>query len=215
MDRYVRAGSLVKMLRCSFGAHLSRVTQSRYGLWLTASPTVRTRFAQGWIRTTNAGCYPPTNFANRTNPAMQDTIADFGASTLDRGVIVEAVLKSYAPDAALTPSMTSDPVIQNRFQQREGLRNRLRLRNDRDALVFASCLVKQQPVLATRLYQSEPGSLLERGLTQTIIVQARECVGRASRVTVDPTLVRVYIVDAFYRWVVAARGVESLIPADA
>ncbi|MEG8052678.1 hypothetical protein QP185_04475 [Sphingomonas aerolata] len=63
--------------------------------------------------------------------------------------------------------------------------------------VFASCLVRQQPVLATRLFQSEPGSLFERGLIQTIIVQGRECVGHASRVTVEPSLVRVYIMDAF------------------
>lgn len=173
------------------------------------------RFAQGWIRTTHRGCYPPTTLAGYTTPAMPNTIAAVGESILDRGVIVESVLKSYAPDAALTPSITSDAAVQSRFQQREGLRNRLRLPNDRDALVFASCLVRQQPVLATRLFQSEPGSLLERGLIQTIIVQGRECVGQASRVTVEPSLVRVYIMDAFYRWVVAARGVESLIPADA
>ena len=171
--------------------------------------SAKARFAQGWIKTTHRGCY------QYTAPAMPETIADVGESILDRGVIVESVLKSYAPDAALTPSITSDAAVQSRFQQREGLRNRLRLPNDRDALVFASCLVRQQPVLATRLFQSEPGSLLERGLIQTIIVQGRECVGHASRVTVEPSLVRVYIMDAFYRWVVAARGVESLIPADA
>jgi hypothetical protein len=173
------------------------------------------RFAQGWIRKTHRGCYPPTTLAGYTTPAKPYTIADVGGSILDRGVIVESVLKSYAPDAALTPSITADAAVQGRFQQREGLRNRLRLPNDLDALVFASCLVRQQPVLATRLFQSEPGSLLERGLTQTIIVQGRECVGQASRLTVDPSLLRVYIIDAFYRWVVASRGLESLIPADA
>lgn len=173
------------------------------------------RFAQGWIKTTHRGCYPPTTLAGYIAPAMPNTIADVGGSILDRGVIVESVLKAYAPDAALTPSITADAAVQSRFQQREGRRNRLRFPSDRDALVLASCLVRQQPVLATRLFRSNPGSLLERGLTQAIIVQGHECVGRVSRITVDPSLVRVYIMDAFYRWIVAARGIESLIPADA
>ncbi len=177
--------------------------------------SAKARFAQGWIRATHRGCYPPMALAGYVTPSMPETIADVGGSILDRGVIMESVLKNYAPDAVLTPSITADNAVQRRFEQREGLRNRLRLDGDRDALVFASCLVRQQPVLATRLFQSKPGSQLERGLTQTIIVQGRECVGRARRVTVDPSLVRVYIMDAFYRWVVAARNVESLIPANA
>lgn len=172
------------------------------------------RFAQGWIRATHRGCYPPTAFAGYTMPSSSRTIIDVGQSALDRGVIVESVLKTYASDATLTPSITSNPAVMSRLQQREGFRNRLRLAVDRDALMLATCLVKHEPVLATRLFRSEPGSLLERGLTQTIIIQGRECIGGASRVTVDPSYMRVYILDAFYRWVVAARNVESLIPAD-
>jgi hypothetical protein len=175
----------------------------------------KTRFAQGWIRETNRGCYPPTGLAGNTGPSEANTILDAGRSVLDRGVIVETVLKTYVPDAALTPTITSDPAVQSRFKQREGFRNRLRLPVDRDALILATCLVREQPVLATRLFHAEPGSLLERGLIQTIIVEGRGCIGDASRVTVDPSFMRVYIMDAFYRWVVAARGVESLIPATA
>jgi len=174
------------------------------------------RFAQGWIKQTHRGCYPPTGAGiAQIATNRPDSIADLGISRLERGVIVELALRTYAPDVALTPEMTADPAVQSRFQQREGLRNRLRLPDDRDALVFASCLVKEQPILATRLFRSDPGSLLERGLTQTIIVEGRACVGPISRVTVDPSLLRVYVMDAFYRWVVAARGVDSLIPADA
>ncbi len=175
--------------------------------------SAKARFAQGWIRETHRGCYPPMGLAGHTRPSESSTIRDVGISPLDRGVIVETVLKTYEPDAALTPAITSDPAVQSRFKQREGLRNRLRLPVDRDALILATCLVRQQPVLATRLFRSEPGSLLERGLIQTIIVEGRECIGHASRVTVDPSFMRVYVMDAFYRWVVASRGVESLIPA--
>jgi len=173
------------------------------------------RFAQGWISETNRGCYPPVRTVGVIQSNGPASIADRGVSRVDRGVIVESVLRSYAPDAQLTPAMTEDTRVRSRFQQREGLRNRKRLPEDRDALVFASCLVRSQPVLATRLYRSEPGSLLERGLAQTIVVQGRACVGDASRVTIDPSLLRVYVMDAFYRWVVAARGVDSLIPANA
>lgn len=171
------------------------------------------RFAQGSIIENHRGCYPTIRSAGLVWSNVPNSIADLGQSRVDRGVIVEAVLKTFAADAELTPAMTNDPVVQNRFRQREGYRNRLRLPEDRDALRFAACLVEEQPILATRLVRSAPGSALERGLTQTIIVEGRQCVGGASHVTIDPTLARVYIVDAFYRWVVAARGVETLIPA--
>lgn len=197
-------------LRCALRSSASKSVR----LVVDGEPnSANARFAQGWIRETHRGCYPPTALAGYTISSTSKTIVGSGGSALDRGVIVETVLKTYAPDAALTPSMTADPAVQSRFQQREGFRNRLRLPADRDALIFATCLVRQEPVLATRLFRSEPGSLLERGLTQAIIIEGRECIGRASRVTVDPSFTRVYIMDAFYRWVVAARDVESLIPA--
>jgi hypothetical protein len=56
--------------------------------------------------------------------------------------------------------MTGDPVVRNHFRQREGVRNRFCLPYDRDSLIFASCLVEQQPVLATRIFRSTPGKPL-------------------------------------------------------
>lgn len=169
------------------------------------------RFAQGRISQTHRGCYPPNRSVGLMLTRFPIGTADLGESRVDRGVIVEQVMANYAPDAVLTPEMTGDPVIRNRFRQREGVRNRLRLPYDRDSLIFASCLVEQQPVLATRIFRSTPGTPLERGLTQAIIVQGRVCVGNAARVTIDPTFARTYIIDAFYRWVVASRGVDTLI----
>lgn len=177
--------------------------------------SLNARTAQGSIMVTMRGCSPPLDEpvgAHAT--AIPRTLADIGSSLLDRGVITELALKRYAPDAALTPAMTADPAVRDRFERRESFRNRIRMSGDRDALVFASCLVRTQPSLATRLFRSKPGSLLERGLIQAIIVEGRQCVGGAKRLTVEPTSMRIYIVDAFYRWVVAARGVDSLIPAD-
>jgi len=174
--------------------------------------SAKARFSQGWIRTTHRGCYPPNGLAEFTMPLTPGTIIDEGRSVLDRGVIVETVLARYEPDAKLTLAVTANPEVQSRFRQREGFRNRLRPPIDRAALILATCLVRQQPVLATRLFHSKPGSFLERGTIQTIIIEGRECIGKASRITVDPSFTRVYIIDAFYRWIVAARGVKSLIP---
>jgi hypothetical protein len=171
-------------------------------------------FAQGWILRTNGGCYQPLGMntvGQLQQPSRQDDLTDIGRSTVDRGIIIEGVLRTYAPDAALTPEITRDPAVKTRFNAREGVRNRLRFRGDRDALVFSSCLVEQQPVLATRLMRSRPGSTLEKGLTQALLIEARGCLGAVDRVTINPTLARTYVADAFYRWVVAARGVDTLI----
>jgi hypothetical protein len=207
-NRIARENSQM-FIRCALG---SDALQSARTVVDGEPNSATARFAQGAIRERNRGCYPPTALAGYTTTSMPNTILDAGTSVMDRGVIIESVLRAHAPDAALTPAMTSDPKVQSRFQSREGFRNRFRLPGDRDALIYATCLVRQQPVLATRLFRSEPGSLLERGLTQALVVEGRQCIGRASRVTVDPSLMRVYVMDAFYRWVVAARGVDSLIP---
>jgi hypothetical protein len=173
------------------------------------------RAALGRLLNASGGCYPPDPKAWILTTVTPLQVTDIGNAQLDRGIVMEQVLRSHAPDAALTPQDIADPTVQSRFMGREGVRNRLRLPADRDALVFASCLVRQQPVLATRLYRSAPGSLLERGLVQTLLIQARPCTADIKRVTVDPGTIRLYVIDAFYRWVVAARGVDSLIPADA
>lgn len=199
-------------LRCALRSpdreHLRRVVDGEPN-------SANARYAQGWIIVAHRACYPAIQSSGLSAANRQANIIDFGQSELDRGIIVETVLRSFAPDAELTSAITNDPVIWSRFKAREGFRNRMRLPQDRDAMIFATCLVRQQPVLATRLFQSTPGSLLERGLVQTIIVEGRGCVGRAKRVTINPSLARVYIIDAFYRWIVAAGNVDSLIPAGA
>ena len=51
-------------------------------------------------------------------------------------------------------------------------------------------------------------------LEDALFIGAHQCVGYAKRMDVPPDLFRAYISDAVYRWVVAARGVDSLIPDD-
>ena len=107
---------------------------------------------------------------------------------------------------------TGDPAVRQRHDARERPRNRLRLPGERTAFSVASCLVREQPVLATRLVRAPAGEPLERGLIQAMLIDGRVCLGRIKRLTIDPATFRVYTVDAFYRWLVAARGVETLIP---
>jgi len=171
------------------------------------------RFFQARISAASAGCYPPLRTSGLMLTAANtpiNVVPNVGA--VDRGAIIDSVLRTYAPDAALTIEATQDPVVRARFVAREGVRNRLRLPADRDGLVLAACLVREQPEFATRLVKSPPGSQLERGLTQAILVDGRSCLAGAQSVSIDPTFFRTYLSDAYYRWVVAARGVDSLIP---
>jgi len=164
-------------------------------------------FAQGWIILTNRVCYP-----GYPSGSAEGDIRLKGTSKLDRGAILEAALRLYAPDAALTLAETEDLKVRQRFNLTESQRNRFRTKSDHDALLFSACLVRLQPELTTRLVRSSSGSDLEHGLEQAILVQGRDCLGATKAVTIDPTMLRVYLVDAFYRWVVAARSVSSLLP---
>ncbi|WP_221364128.1 hypothetical protein [Sphingomonas jinjuensis] len=168
--------------------------------------------AQGHIVLKGRACQPGLSFIAKVSTEYPNVI-DYGRRPQDRGAIIELALQRYSPDATLTAAETQDPVVQQRYRQREYARNRLRLPADRNAWLVTSCLVREQPELATRLTRAQPGSNLERGLIQTMLVEGRTCLGGVKRLTVEPATYRPYIVDAFYRWVVAARNVASLIPA--
>jgi len=160
-----------------------------------------------------AACQPGLPGTNGfTNQAP--TLADYGNNRLHRAVIFDTVLRTYAAEATLTPEETQDPATRERYYLREGARNAKRLPTDRDAWVVTSCLVRQQPVLATRLVKAEQGTELERGLVQALLIDGRECLGETRRLTIDVPNFRSYVVDAYYRWLVAVRNVASLVPAD-
>lgn len=138
--------------------------------------------------------------------------APLGYSIYDRGAFTIQALKMFAPDLKLTRRETGDPAVQARFNAREVPRNRFRLPVDYRYFEVAVCMVRVEPRLSVRLAMSD-GSARLGDVQEALIDRARVCVGGTKRVQVDPTQFRLYIADAVYRWAVAARGVDSLIPA--
>lgn len=166
---------------------------------------------------------PPTGLQLATALAGSDSRTDndgvpvsseaapLGHSLYDRGAFVIEAIKRFAPELTLTPAETNDPIVQTRFNAREIPRNRYRLPVDYRYFATAVCLVRVQPSLSVRLAKTD-GPARANDLQAALIDQGRVCFGGAKRVRVDPTQFRIYIADAVYRWAVAARGVDSLIP---
>ncbi|HEX8556325.1 MAG TPA: hypothetical protein VF695_16610 [Sphingomonas sp.] len=146
---------------------------------------------------------------NGTSPNMEPF--PLGHSIYDRGAYTVQVIKRFAPDLTLTTEQTNDPHVQARFNAREVGRNRFCLPPDYRYFEVATCMVRVEPRLSVRLALTD-GSARFGDVQAALIDRARVCVGGSRRVEVDPTQFRLYIADAVYRWTVAARGVDSLIP---
>jgi hypothetical protein len=146
-----------------------------------------------------------------SDAAVHNDPAALGRSLFDRGALTIAALKRFAPDLVLTRRETHDPAVQQRFNAREIPRNRLRTGGDRLFFEVAVCMVRLEPELAVSLALNDQRELAS-DLQGALIDGARDCVGGARQVAVDPSHMRMYIADAVYRWAVAARGVDTLIP---
>lgn len=184
-----------------------------------------TRFALGRLIQKNHGCYrdlstvPPHDAAElgscnaQTVKGMVDEFWNVVEcrAPYDRAAILRRVIATYAGDLALTRQDTTDPAVQARFNAREVRRNRLRRDDDRLMFEIAVCMVRLRPEQAVKLTTSGDRGEQYR-LEDTIITGAKACIGGASELGVDPSEFRNYISDAVYRWAVAARGVDSLIP---
>ncbi len=130
----------------------------------------------------------------------------------DRGALYIEAIRTYAPDLVLTSRETNDRTVQARFNALEEPRNRYRLPLDYQYFEVAVCMVRVQPRLSLRLVRTDgPPQQIAR-ISNTIVDNAAECRGNAKKVYFNPTEFRIYIADAVYRWAVAARGVDSLIP---
>lgn len=168
-----------------------------------------TRYDQGMLIAHHAGCYwhlqPPPS------PPLPGDPKEMGNSPFDRGQLLEEVFAQYAPDVRLSRKDTDDPQVQERFDRREIPLNKYRLPGDFRTFSIAICLVRSQPGKAIALLHVPIGSASENDIERTMIARARPCVGDARRVGFDPILMRFYLIDALYRWVVAVRGVDSLI----
>lgn len=218
-----------RMAKCAARGHLSRPDQ------LSAVVdgqfnTVTHDLAQDRLVRINITCSESPTLASMTAPPASDAqkglaqqgrvyggllgqtdAAPLGHSIYDRGAFTVQAIKMYAPDLHLTPAQVNDPAVQARFNQREIARNRFRLPVDYHYFEVAVCMVRLQPALAVRLATSN-GSARFGDVQEALLDRARDCVGGAQHVSVDPTQFRLYIADAVYRWAVAVRGTDSLIP---
>lgn len=103
--------------------------------------------------------------------------------------------------------------MQKRFDRRELPLLRDRIAADRAFFEAAVCFVRFQPEFSRRLVQATTRFPAYKRIEAAIVNGARPCIGNARRVYFDPTHFRLFIADALYRWLVAAQGVDTLIPA--
>ena len=129
----------------------------------------------------------------------------------DRGAMYVRAIQVFAPGLTMTKAQTADPVVHQRFNAREVPLARYRLPVDRRYFEIAVCLVRMEPELSVRLVQTQRTDLFTK-LEAAIVGRSPVCVGGARKVYFDPAQFRMYIADAVYRWAVAVKGLDSLIP---
>lgn len=168
----------------------------------------------------NAGCYQgydasPTStndYYGQCNPIIVNDQA-LCRSVYDRGALIEDAFETYAPKFMLMPADTRSPAVVGRFTAREEARGKFRSPMDRKFYDTVACMVRLQPERATRLLRAEPGLDREARLRDEIIVRTRDVCAHTSRVKVDGFQFRAYLADALYHWTLAAKNVETLVPA--
>jgi hypothetical protein len=169
----------------------------------------RHAYAQDLLARRNPACTQHTFQTHYTEPP------ELGYSIYDRGAFLIEAIRTYAPDLKLTRRETGDLAVQSRFNLREVPRNRFRLPVDYRYFETAVCAVRLQPTLSVALVRTPHAQAKKVNRIESAIVDgSRVCFGNAKKVFFDPTQFRIYIADAVYRWAVAARGVDSLIPLD-
>ncbi|RYD88014.1 MAG: hypothetical protein EOP61_34415 [Sphingomonadales bacterium] len=134
-------------------------------------------------------------------------------STYDRGAIIEDTFLTQAPHFMLMRADTLDREVVDRFRARETQRGKHRSPMDRRYYDTVSCMVQLEPEASVRLIRAAPGSERETQLRMQILERTGLCTGNAKNVRVDPPQFRTYIADAVYHWALAAKNVETLIPA--
>ncbi len=169
----------------------------------------RHAYVQDLLARRNPACTQHTFQTHYTEPP------ELGYSIYDRGAFLIEAIRTYAPDLKLTRRETGDLAVQSRFNLREVPRNRFRLPVDYRYFETAVCAVRLQPTLSVALVRTPHAQTRKVNRIESAIVDgSRICFGNAKKVFFDPTQFRIYIADAVYRWAVAARGVDSLIPLE-
>ncbi|RYY25682.1 MAG: hypothetical protein EOP62_12540 [Sphingomonadales bacterium] len=184
----------------------------------------KTRRALDRLIRSHAGCYP------RFRPPLQNQTEFFGRCNLvvadpqfkivmcrapyDRMAIVEQAFLSYAPHFMLSRADTLDKAVIGRFDARETARGKYRTPLDRRYYDAVACMVQLEPESAVRLIRTPFGSGNEATLRAAIIAKTSRCTQNAKKVSVDPPQFRGYVADALYHWTIAAKGIETLVPAN-
>ncbi|MGR6330480.1 hypothetical protein ACU5AX_15570 [Sphingomonas sp. XXL09] len=171
--------------------------------------STRQSFGQSQYIQKHATCaqdsFGALHFGRASNSFFYDT------SYYDRGAMFLRAIAVFAPGLTLTTAQTADADVQARFNLRENELAKFRLPADRRYFEMAVCQVRLQPVLALQLIRS--GAYKEiRRLEANIVNATPICTSNAKHVYFDGFQFRFYIADAVYRWAVAAKGVDSLIP---
>lgn len=168
----------------------------------------------------NMACWPDLPAAPTPPPPtlascwQAYTVADIPVcrSNYDRGAILEAAIMRFAPDAKLTVQDVDDLAVMARLKVSEEIRLQHAYSDERVRAHVAQCLARSEPDETTRLVHAHGDALLQTQYVYRILDHAKHCLGNPERVEVEPLYFRYVLIDAFYRWVVAARHVDTLFP---
>jgi len=198
-----------RFVKCAFNISGTRLDTLREALDSTIN-SARQGSAQAQFARVHAACAQSPSYASSFGVPTNSRF--FDASYYDRGAMYIEALQRFVPNLKLTKQETHDPAVQARFNAREVDKARFRLPTDRSYFEAAVCLVREQPGYAIRLLKPRLSTDDINHIEAAMVNLSKECVGNARRVYFDATQFRFYIADAVYRWAVAARGVDTLIP---
>jgi hypothetical protein len=183
----------------------------------------------------NEGCYPRLNRSmsvpelGRCNPVVARTPLVFGVATVadavsdgarlpticrvtyDRGALYEQALLQQGGDLDLSREDTFNPLLRQRFMQREEVRNDGRAQLDRDYFDTVACMVQISPEQGVAVITSAGGSAQEEEAVVQLVGHGGPCIGYAKDVRFDRGQFRAYVAEALYSWIAAKRGVDSLV----
>ena len=205
-----------RFARCSIKVGMSNMRLLHLALD-SVTNSVRQDNAQRRFIEGNAGCAADSALAGMkgqtTTTGTRDTNdSDDPQLYYDRGAMFVRAVQAFAPRLQLTKAQLDNPTVQARFYVREEPLARFRLPQDRQFLGVAICVVHYQPALSIRLVMKDLPLSARENIAAAIVNRSRNCFGNAKKVYFDTSQFRFYVADALYRWTVAVRNVNSLVP---
>ncbi len=168
------------------------------------------RYAQTRLVQAYAVCSQDPSVALRKGLASKSVLYD--TTYYDRGALFIEAINSFVPELLLTKQLTANATVHARFNAREKPLAEMREPADRRYFEMAVCLVRLNPEIAVELVRTNDSISRIGNLEAALVNRGRVCVSGAKRVYFDATQFRFYIADAVYRWAVAAKGANTLVP---